>query len=173
MPGMMKSYQLAEYEITEIYGEIWWKTHAGFGTTRAGKCFIEGSILFLAPHCEVNEATLLKNEFLQHLNKLPKWDRTRFYCTRFEMHECRAASTPKKPRPSRISVPRAHAMPHSDTKPLNADAKPPKLSEPEQLQDDFEVYLQSQATRLAEVGKALAKSYETVKSSLKRVKFWR
>jgi hypothetical protein len=38
MTGVAKSYRLAEYEITERYGEIWWKAHAGFGTTRAGKC---------------------------------------------------------------------------------------------------------------------------------------
>jgi len=174
MPGMMKSYRLAEYEITERYGEIWWKAHAGFGTTRAGKCFIEGNILFLAPHCEVDEATLLKNEFLQYLRKLPKWDRTKFYCTRFEIHECSTASILKKHRPSRMALPRAQTIPHADIKQGNAeDAQPPKFTEPEQLQDDFEVYLQSQATSLTEVSKAFARGFETFKSRLKRVKFWK
>jgi hypothetical protein len=74
----MKTYRLAEYEITERYGQIWWKAHAGFGATRTGKCFIEGNILFLDPHCESDEASFLKNEFLQYLRKLPKWDRTKY-----------------------------------------------------------------------------------------------
>lgn len=173
MPGMMKSYRLGEYEITERYGEIWWKAHAGFGTTRAGKCFIEGNVLFLAPHCEEDEATLLKNEFLQYLSELPKWDGTKFYCTRFEIHECSTASTPRKHRPSRMASPRAPNAPRSDIEPDHAEAKPQSLSEPEELQDDFEVFLQSRATSLTEVGKAFAEAFETVKSRLKRVKFWK
>lgn len=167
------SYRLAEYEITEMYGEIWWKAHAGFGTTKTGKCFIEGNVLFLAPHCEVDEATLLKNEFLQHLRKLPKWDRTKFYCTRFEIHECGTAITPKKNRRSRMAFPRAQAISRSEIKTGNADAAPPQVSKPEQSQDDFEVFIQTQATSLAEVGKAIAKGYETVKSSVKKAKFWK
>jgi hypothetical protein len=169
----MKTYRLAEYEITERFGEIWWKTHAGFGAARAGKCFIEGNILFLAPHCEADEASFLKNEFLEYLRKLPKWDRTKFYCTRFEIHECSTASTPKRRRPPGLTVPRAQAIPHADIEPGNADVKPPRYSEPEPLQDDFEVYLKGQATSLSDLGMGLVKGIKSVKSGLKGIKFWK
>lgn len=171
MPGIMKSYRLAEYEITERYGEIWWKAHAGFGTTKAGRCFIEGRILFLAPHCEVDEATLLKNEFLEHLRKLPKWDRTKFYCTRFEIHECSSVSTPKSRRPSPTATPTGYSRPHADRKP--PDSVDRLADSSEQPQDDFDLYLQNEATNLSEVGSVFARGFETLKSSIRRVKFWK
>ncbi len=102
MPGKTKSYRLGEHDITERYGAIWWKAHAGFGTIRRGKCFIEGNILFLDAHCETDESTLLKNEFLESLRKLPKWDRTKFYCTRFAIHECSTTITSKSRSPSQV-----------------------------------------------------------------------
>ena len=67
------SYRLGRYEIIEKEnGEVWWETHAGFGRLRAGKCFIEGEILFIGPY-KTEELGFLKGEFIQHLNKLPKW----------------------------------------------------------------------------------------------------
>ena len=74
------SYRLGHYEIVEKDdGALSWKSHGGFASIKTGKCFIEGDILFLGyPLGE--EHGQLKNEFLNHLSRLPTWRRTTYYC---------------------------------------------------------------------------------------------
>jgi hypothetical protein len=85
-----KSYRLAEYKITEDKdGLLWWETHFGFGALKYGKCFIKGDILFLEPG-NVEEQGFLKLEFLGHLNRLPEWEKTVFYCYGYKIFKCSA-----------------------------------------------------------------------------------
>ena len=88
---MMKdtSYRLGRYEIIEKEnGEVWWETHAGFGRLRAGKCFIVEEILFIGPY-ETEKLGFLKGEFIEHLNKFPKWEKTKSYCSSYTIYNCK------------------------------------------------------------------------------------
>lgn len=83
------SYGLGRFEIIEKKnGEIWWETHAGFGRLRAGKCFIVGEILFIGPY-KTEKPGFLKGEFIEHLNKLPKWEKTKYYCSSYSIYNCK------------------------------------------------------------------------------------
>ncbi|MBC8430291.1 MAG: hypothetical protein H8D96_00055 [Desulfobacterales bacterium] len=83
------SYRLGRFEIIEKEnGEIHWETHAGFGRLRTGKCFIEGEILFIGPH-KTEELGFLKGEFIDHLNKFPKWEKTKYYCSSYSIYSCK------------------------------------------------------------------------------------
>jgi hypothetical protein len=83
-----RSYRLGRYEIIEKSGgAIWWKSHGGFATQKMGKCFIEGNILFICSS-EMDEEGFLINEFLEHLEKFPRWDRTKYYCPSFMLYTC-------------------------------------------------------------------------------------
>jgi hypothetical protein len=83
-----KSYRLGRYEIIEKSGgEIWWKSHGGFAAQKMGKCFIEGNVLFIG-RSERDEEGFLINEFLEHLEKFPRWDRTKYYCPSFMLYTC-------------------------------------------------------------------------------------
>jgi len=84
-----RSYRLAQYEIIlESNGRIRWRAHGGFANTKSGKCFIEGNVLFIGPS-EKSEAGLLKNEFREHLKRLPQWDMTKYYCPSYTLHACK------------------------------------------------------------------------------------
>ena len=75
------AYKLAEYKIIEnVYGDLSWECHFGLGTLKNGKCFINGDILYFKPSDNTGPG-FLKGEFLDHLNRLPKWQKTKYYCT--------------------------------------------------------------------------------------------
>jgi hypothetical protein len=82
------SYRLGRFEIIEKKNdEIWWETHAGFARFRSGKCFIVGDILFIGPY-QTEEPGFLKGEFIEHLNKYPKWEKTKYYCSSYFIYSC-------------------------------------------------------------------------------------
>jgi hypothetical protein len=84
------TYRLAEYKVIENeLGDFWWETHFGFGSLRIGKCFINGNILFIK-QSDSTEPGFLIGEFLDHLNKLPKWEKTKYYCTNYKIYECKS-----------------------------------------------------------------------------------
>ncbi len=84
-------YRLAEYKIIEGEdGHIWWETHSGFCAVKMGNCFINGSILFIEPGQTSEENGFLKGEFIDQLNRLPKWVKTKYYCTSFNIVKCKA-----------------------------------------------------------------------------------
>lgn len=86
------AYRLAEYQIFENQpGDLWWETHVGLGSSRSGKCFIKGDILFLKPGDSTGPG-FLKGEFLDHLNKLPKWGKTKYYCASYKIYKCKSGS---------------------------------------------------------------------------------
>jgi hypothetical protein len=83
------AYKLSEYKIIEnVYGDLVWECHFGLGTLKNGKCFINGDILYLMPGVNAGPG-FLKGEFLDHLNKLPKWGKTEYYCTSYKIYECK------------------------------------------------------------------------------------
>ena len=84
------AYRLGEYKIIENeHGDLWWETHIGLGSSKSGKCFINGDILFIKPSDSMGPG-FLKGEFLDHLNKLPKWEKTKYYCVSYKIHECKS-----------------------------------------------------------------------------------
>jgi len=78
-------YRLGEYQISE-YGDgvLWWHAHHGLGQQRNGKCRIIGDILVIGPSTH-EENGYLKREFLGRLEKLPIWEKTKFYCSASEL----------------------------------------------------------------------------------------
>ena len=86
------AYRLAEYKITENeHGDLWWETHIGLGSLKIGKCFINGDILFIKQSDSTGPG-FLNGEFLDHLNKLPKWEKTKYYCASYKIYKCQYVS---------------------------------------------------------------------------------
>jgi hypothetical protein len=84
------SYRLTEYKIIEnAHGDFWWETHFGFGSLKGGKCFIRGNILFIEPSNR-EESGFLKGEFLDNLDQLPKWEKTKYYCSSDTIYNCKS-----------------------------------------------------------------------------------
>lgn len=78
-------YRLGEYLIAEDgYGQLRWETHFNFGVQRSGKCYILGNILILG-NWSHEESGYLQLEFSELLQKLPNWNRTRYYCLASEL----------------------------------------------------------------------------------------
>jgi len=163
------SYRLAEYEIMEVSdGSIWWKAHVGFGAAASGKCFIEGNVLFISSPMEMEEPASLKNEFLEHLRSLPKWEKTRYYCTRYELHACSSAK-PAKKRRSRSPVGIADSRTfHPTRRKVDIDNKPSEISELEP--DDFDLFMENNNISLAAIGEGLLKRFGSVASRLKKLR---
>jgi hypothetical protein len=91
-------YRLAEYKIIEgENGHMWWETHSGFCSVKTGRCFVNGSILFIENGHTSEENGFLKGDFLDQLNRLPKWKKTIYYCTGFTINKCRADQEKKSP----------------------------------------------------------------------------
>ena len=95
-----KYYRLAENKIIEGEdGHVWWETHPGFCAVKMGRCFVNGSILFIEPGHTSEENGFLKGEFLDQLNRLPKWKKTKYYCTSFKIVKCEVDQN-RKPSPA-------------------------------------------------------------------------
>jgi hypothetical protein len=78
-------YRLGEYRIIEYEnGLLWWERLFNFGVQHSGKCFILGDILIIG-HWSHEEAGYLQLEFSEQLQKLPVWDKTRYYCFASEL----------------------------------------------------------------------------------------
>jgi hypothetical protein len=74
------NYRLGEYRIVE-YDDILltWEGHSALGDQCSGKCFICGDV-FIIGQCDHRENGYLIGEFLEKLDKLPHWDKTKYYC---------------------------------------------------------------------------------------------
>ena len=84
------AYRLGEYKIIEYeHGDLWWETHIDLGSSKSGKCFINGDILFIKPSDSMGPG-FLKGEFLDHLKKLPKWEKTKYYCASYKIRESKS-----------------------------------------------------------------------------------
>ena len=79
------AYRFGEYQITEYDDAVLrWVTHHGFGEQRSGRCSVLGDILLIGQFSH-EENGFLKGEFLDRLDKLPIWKRTKFYCFASEL----------------------------------------------------------------------------------------
>ena len=79
-------YRLGQYKIIEKYnGALWWESYGGFSSLRGGKCLIEGDILFLGASKTKEHGHLLL-EFKEHLDQLPRWEKTKYYCPSYTMY---------------------------------------------------------------------------------------
>lgn len=85
-------YRLGQYEIIEDKkGTLWWRSHAGMADTKGGKCLIEGNILVLGPP-EIQQPGSLRREFMEHLKKLSRWDKTEYYCSSHSLYDSRTGT---------------------------------------------------------------------------------
>lgn len=104
---MKQSYRLAQYKIIESEnGNLWWECYAHFATTNSGKCFVLGNILFLEPYSKISEPGYLILEYNELLNKLPQWEKTKYYCSTYTIRSCKTGRTP--PGNEISSRPRSH-----------------------------------------------------------------
>ncbi|RJR55164.1 MAG: hypothetical protein C4576_00090 [Desulfobacteraceae bacterium] len=83
------TYRLGERRIVQAGDGLWWEAHAGIGALQSGRCIVRGSLLFLFPS-EREEPGYLKREFLESLHGLAEWDRTKYYCSNYSIHDCRS-----------------------------------------------------------------------------------
>jgi hypothetical protein len=60
-----------------------------------GRCFVRGNILFIKPGHKSEENGYLKGEFLDQINRLSKWEKTKYYCTGFNIVKCKADQNQK------------------------------------------------------------------------------
>jgi hypothetical protein len=82
-------YRLGQYKIIEKHnGALCWESYGGFSSVKGGKCFIEGDILFLGGG-ETKEHGYLLLEFKENLDKLPRWEKTRYYSPSYTIYSCK------------------------------------------------------------------------------------
>ena len=81
-------FRLGRYQITIADdGDISWQKCEGFNRVIGGLCVIESDILFIDPQ-EYEFGNQNKQEFLNKLNQLPKWDKTIAWCRSFVLRPC-------------------------------------------------------------------------------------
>jgi len=83
------AFRLQRYEIIKkANGQIVWKTHSGPNTVTGGNCITLEDILFIGSR-QNEQSTMSKRQFLSNLQQLPKWDQTRYYCSKLSLHDCK------------------------------------------------------------------------------------
>lgn len=99
-PGI---FRLVRYQITVAdNGEVSWQTYEGLAKVVSGICVIESDVLLIGPQ-EDEKANQNKREFLDKLNKLPKWDKTMAWCRSSMLRPCNAESQQtENPAPSSL-----------------------------------------------------------------------
>ncbi|MBA3035057.1 MAG: hypothetical protein FP814_01040 [Desulfobacterium sp.] len=83
------AYRLQKYEIIKTANhQILWKTSGGPYLGISGTGEIMEDILFIGSMR--NETfDMNKREFLGHLDRLPEWDLTRYFCPKLSLHTCK------------------------------------------------------------------------------------
>jgi len=82
-------YRLGQYKIIEKHnGALCWESYGGFSSVKGGKCFIEGDILFLGAS-ETKKHGYLLLEFKEHLDQLPRWEKTKYYSPSYTIYSCK------------------------------------------------------------------------------------
>ena len=84
-----KFYTLGQYKIIEKHsGALYCESYGGFSSVKGGKCFIKGDILFLGVS-ETKEHGYLMLEFKEHLDQLPRWEKTKYYSPSYTIYSCK------------------------------------------------------------------------------------
>ena len=95
------------YEIIKkTNGQIVWKTYAGPNTVSGGTCLILEDILFIGSR-QNEQSTLIKRQFLENLQLLPKWDHTKYCCPKLSLHDCKTGNRVQEERKRRHGERRA------------------------------------------------------------------
>jgi len=83
------AFRLQRYKIVKkAVGDIFWITHAGFNSGTRGKCVVLEDILFIESF--QNEPLYLdKRSFQASLQRLPRWNQTRFYSPKLSLLDCK------------------------------------------------------------------------------------
>jgi len=85
------NYRLDEFIIIERSGVVLtWVKHIPFGGQRSGQCYILGNILVILPW-DHEEPGYLKLEFHEYSMKLPRWNKTLYYCFASTLRQVRIA----------------------------------------------------------------------------------
>ncbi len=85
-------YKLSKYKIIEaVGGGLWWESHHGMSECQTGRCFVEGSILIIGP-IESERPGFFKREFVEHLNRLPSWRKTKYFCLSRSIYPCKTST---------------------------------------------------------------------------------
>ena len=78
------SYKIGRYEIIERNnGQLLWKTYGGLNRLKEGRCYINGSILFLE-HGIAEQSGFKKREFLKKTNSIAGLEQNKVF-----LHELR------------------------------------------------------------------------------------
>ena len=86
------NYKLGHYKIIEVVGGgLWWESHHGLSNCQTGRCFIEGNILVIGPS-EDQRPGFLKREFMEHLDRLPTWRKTKYFCSSQTLYQCKTGA---------------------------------------------------------------------------------
>ncbi|MFC1516705.1 hypothetical protein ACFL7E_08115 [Thermodesulfobacteriota bacterium] len=86
------AFRLQKYEIIEkTNNQFVWRTYAGPNTVSSGNCIILEDILFIGSW-QNEQSTINKRQFLSNLQQLPKWDRTKYFCPKLSLHECKTGN---------------------------------------------------------------------------------
>lgn len=109
------AFRLQRYEIIKkTNGQIVWKTPAGPNAVSGGNCMILEDVLFIgSPQNEQSDLT--KRQFLANLQRLSKWDHTRYYCPKLSLHDCKTGKRlqetreEKERRPGERAATKTHA----------------------------------------------------------------
>ena len=85
-------YKLGHYKIIEgVGGGLWWESHHGLSNCQTGRCFIEGNIFIIGP-VESQRPGFLKREFMEHLDRLPTWRKTKYFCLSQTIYKCKTGA---------------------------------------------------------------------------------
>jgi len=92
------AFRLQKYEIIEkTNNQFVWRTYAGPNTVSGGNCIILEDILFIGSW-QNEQSTMSKRQFLQNIQKLPKWDQTKYFCPKLSLHESKTGNRVQEER---------------------------------------------------------------------------
>jgi hypothetical protein len=100
-PSEDVAFSLQRYEIIRKSDvQIIWRTYAGPNTLNGGTCSILEDILFITSG-QNEQYTLKKRQFLDDLQRLPKWNHTKYYCPRLSLYDCKTENRVQEKREKR------------------------------------------------------------------------
>lgn len=82
------TFRLERYKVTvAASGQISWQALEGSESVVGGQCFVQSGILFIGPR-EYDKRGQSRREFLQELNEIPTWNRTRMWGHSLALRPC-------------------------------------------------------------------------------------
>jgi hypothetical protein len=98
------TFRLGRYLITVTdNGAVSWQKHEGLNRVVGGPCIIESDMLFIGTQ-EYDEGNQSKREFLNKLNRLPRWDKTIAWCRGMVLRNCLQQQETERPDTTPITT---------------------------------------------------------------------